>query len=931
MKKLLITLLFIIHFPLLQAAIVGSDMYYNTTATPGVYQIVLKLYRDCAGSTICNCNVSLSPSCAMAVNITGADKGSTCYGNSFGTQSLPVVTSVSGFDVVQDGICYKTNCTNCGTRTPGTLSGGVEVFTFVGQINLNSLPDSCCLVRISYGTCCQDTSHSTLLNPGSQKVYSEIIINRCLSNNNINVIGHYPVKLLCSGQDYRFRVKDNFANGGDSLSFNLAPTFTDTNTLAQYVSPYSAQLPFQYAGFPAQSPPANYPNGIKVDPVSGDVFFRPVGTFRANLPIEVNKWRYVNGSYKLAGMVRTNIEINSRVCANSVPEIKAYGYNYEKLQIGSEPNFKVVPGREMCIVISAKDGPLPEDTTYLSIQNYDTLGQNSVVITQYYIPALRSILGPKYDSLKFCWTPPVNTPLNKSYSFLVSALDKSCPLAARAYTLFKYETGHAQIKCNKIPVSCPGDSVKLYTDSLPGLSYQWLRNNIPVLGANKSYLHTMDSGRFVVLTTLSGQATDTSYEFFVSKFPAAKAGIYPQGQQYLCAGDTFYMIAPMGAGYTFQWLRNNLPIPGADKNTYNTHLGGTYKVIYYNGYGCFDTSTSLTVIKDSMAAVKLSYSGIQSLCAGESKWLKGIADTGIAKYWYKDQLMLNTNNQDSILVSQTGNYWYKAVNPHGCIRYSDTLNLTVNPKPVFGNILAPAGNIYPDTIYSYSVADLPGHTYFWTSFNGQLTGGQGTSKVYVKWFLNPSCSLRVKVTNMHNCDSVSQLTVQVKNRPPQIQNFSPDSGTLNTMVTIYGKYFNAINQVSFGDSVATSFVVQNDSVIIAYVGNGNSGNVGVLGTHGNSFLPYFRYYSSVGINEYYGNKSIKIYPNPVADILYIHASDKNAMPKHIKILDMYGQLHTEVQRNDWITEISTENLPSGAYMLSWQVGDKVYYSRFIKY
>ncbi len=81
---------------------------------------------------------------------------------------------------------------------------------------------------------------------------------------------------------------------------------------------------------------------------------------------------------------------------------------------------------------------------------------------------------------------------------------------------------------------------------------------------------------------------------------------------------------------------------------------------------------------------------------------------------------------------------------------------------------------------------------------------------------------------------------------PLIENAEPLIGFPGAEITIRGKYFatgsNAY-QVTFGGMLAQSFMVQNDSVITAKVGNGNSGYIRVAGFHGFDSFPGFTFFA----------------------------------------------------------------------------------------
>jgi len=373
---ILILMLFLFNPQKAQAThVVGSDVAYVCTGTPGVYQVTFKLYRDCQGVQLCaNCPTSLSPSCGISIDIRGsavpAGSGlptSPCAGVSFGTQNLTVVTAVSGFDVVQLCAIEKTICTNCGSRTPGTFTPGIEVYTFTGNINLSALPASCCLVSIGWNTCCRNNAITTLANPGSLNFYTEALINRCATPcNSSPTFTNDPVAVTCAGQDFTYNL-GAIDPDGDSLSYAFGQSLVGAGSAAPYVTPYSPIVPLPYLGAPIQSPPALPPTGINIDAVTGDIRFRPMGNFVANLIIEVRQWKMVGGVPTLMGVTRRDIQFYSKFCPNNNPPVLRT-FDNNGILTSPQPNFSysVCAGQQLCFIVSAWDNTASTDSTDMS-------------------------------------------------------------------------------------------------------------------------------------------------------------------------------------------------------------------------------------------------------------------------------------------------------------------------------------------------------------------------------------------------------------------------------------------------------------------------------------------------------------------------------------------------------------------------------------
>ena len=106
-------------------------------------------------------------------------------------------------------------------------------------------------------------------------------------------------------------------------------------------------------------------------------------------------------------------------------------------------------------------------------------------------------------------------------------------------------------------------------------------------------------------------------------------------------------------------------------------------------------------------------------------------------------------------------------------------------------------------------------------------------------------------------DSINILTTTTS-----ITAYYPDTATKGTIVTIKGRGFTGTTSVTFGDTLAASFVVVNDSTITAVVGNGAGGNISVTSANGTATLSGFIYISSlpIGLSSFSAianNKTIK--------------------------------------------------------------------------
>jgi hypothetical protein len=94
-----------------------------------------------------------------------------------------------------------------------------------------------------------------------------------------------------------------------------------------------------------------------------------------------------------------------------------------------------------------------------------------------------------------------------------------------------------------------------------------------------------------------------------------------------------------------------------------------------------------------------------------------------------------------------------------------------------------------------------------------------------------------------------------KDNEPMIVNVSPTEATPGTLVTVSGRHFDGVTAVSFGGTTAASFTIINADTILATVGTGSSGNVGVTNQYGTNNMPGFVFHGPPTITRFTPGKA----------------------------------------------------------------------------
>ena len=419
-------------------------MSYQCTEVKNVYKLTVKVYRDCSGENLCSgCSNAIPNGNTNGCTLQNAGFTTAIVGTQnefkgvvYGSFNLASVTTVlNGYDVLQSQICNdrKSICTNCNTRTAGTYSPGIEVYTFEGLVDLNIVPVACCNIALSISINGRNTSLTTIV---AENFYTECIINKCVSScNSSPAFTNDACAEVCAGVDYVYQIAA-IDPDGDSMSYKLVSSMKDRGVPVTYVLPYNENYPFPFFGAP--NPAVPYPAGLHLNPTNGEISFRPMGSFVANIGLEVTQWHLINGVITNVGVVNIDIQFQSIYCfSNRIPIILSYKDGIKQPNLA----FYAQAGKQFCIDIVASDyedqtisPPLLADTTDLKWNNPGSFNPvlASSSFTRNYILANRGIEGPKADSFKFCWTPPFSAIRKQPHSFTVIGTDRFCPNKAFA-------------------------------------------------------------------------------------------------------------------------------------------------------------------------------------------------------------------------------------------------------------------------------------------------------------------------------------------------------------------------------------------------------------------------------------------------------------------------------------------------------------------
>ncbi|MES2561054.1 MAG: hypothetical protein V4590_15025, partial [Bacteroidota bacterium] len=580
-KYVCLLMLFAVCYTAKADHVVGSDITYKCTSTPGVFEVTFVFYRACTGIPVCG--NTCGAACTRTLQIFGADP--SCASSNFGSFTL-TLQSVRDVGLNPDCPNAKSICTNMNCVTPGTYTPAIERYEFKGFANIgptSGIPASCCNVRFVFTECCRNAE----INTGAtwQNFYVDAVVNRCHSVapcNSSPELSNDPFAVMCGGENYVFNngaIDPDF----DSLSFAFAPALQAFNSSVTYLPPFAWDKPMPWSG----AANAEFPGGIRCDPLTGDISFTPGNAggqnFYGIMCIVVKQWKTIGGVPTLIGTTRRDIQmvVLANCPPNNPPRLVTNPPN------GTNPNapktsWEVCAGEQLCFTVTAKDTdfipPIISDTTYLSWNG--ALASLGATFQPTYLPANRKkpapLGGPREDQYQFCWTPDDSRVSNNPYYFTISAKDNRCPNPGRVTRAFSVKVlGRADLKINKGDSSC-GKFKPYYTNNKPAFPpnlTQWqisrypgdfsMSNNAYVFNnvATCPMLQFTDPGKYLVILTATNQGSsgimctrvfydtlkvDSMVKPFVHDTINCKGGTVP-----------ITAIAKYGkAPYTYKWYNN---------------------------------------------------------------------------------------------------------------------------------------------------------------------------------------------------------------------------------------------------------------------------------------------------------------------------------------------------------------------------------------
>lgn len=274
----------------------------------------------------------------------------------------------------------------------------------------------------------------------------------------------------------------------------------------------------------------------------------------------------------------------------------------------------------------------------------------------------------------------------------------------------------------------------------------------------------------------------TSY-ITVSSPPSASISV--TGSLSLCQGSTVLLTANTGSGFTYQWIRNGLDIPGANSVSYMTGTSGTYKVRVTKPNGCYKISATKTVTVSYVNATA-SANGSTTFCAGQDVLLSANTGTGLTWQWRKNGVDISGATGSTYSAGSSGTYKVIVTNSNGCSKISNSISVVSNTLPTASFTANGPLTFCTGGSVLFSAAPGNNYTYQWKKNGNNISGANA-----INYSATKAGTYKVVVTNTTSGCSKASATKTV---------------VINCKENVYGEFPSSISEITLYPNPANELV-----------------------------------------------------------------------------------------------------------------------------
>ncbi|MBC7949896.1 MAG: T9SS type A sorting domain-containing protein [Chitinophagaceae bacterium] len=222
-------------------------------------------------------------------------------------------------------------------------------------------------------------------------------------------------------------------------------------------------------------------------------------------------------------------------------------------------------------------------------------------------------------------------------------------------------------------VFCGGNNVLLNGNAGGSYTYQWYSNGIAIAGATGPTYSATNTGDYTLKISAGSTCEATSAPVSVIVKAAPASGLIATGLTSFCAGNSVALSSVTGTGYTYEWNRNGVLIPGASQPNYSAMESGIYTVVTAIG-PCSKTSSGIPVLVWANPVVTI----LPAVSTIQKFQTQTLTATGAPSYNWADQPAMVSSSTNSAVYKPltTTQYTLQGIDVNGC-KGTATATITV--------------------------------------------------------------------------------------------------------------------------------------------------------------------------------------------------------------------------------------------------------------
>jgi len=286
-----------------------------------------------------------------------------------------------------------------------------------------------------------------------------------------------------------------------------------------------------------------------------------------------------------------------------------------------------------------------------------------------------------------------------------------------------------------------------------GSGYQWYLNGNMINAANSQMLIINNSGIYSATTANGNCVSAQSNTVTINVTSINQPVINLSGSSNLCPGSSVILSSNTVYSY-YQWYLNNVPVNGANNQSYTAFSAGNYTLLAGVLGSCTLISNPVTISGVSVINPTISTSGTTTFCSGGSVLLTCNNNSYNTYQWLLNGNNISNATGQTYSATSTGIYTVNITNSAGCSAGSASgVTITVNSLPNIPTITV-IGSTNLCSGANLTLISSASGSYQW--YNNGITISSAITQSNV---VTTAGNYTVSVTNSYGCLATSQPVV----------------------------------------------------------------------------------------------------------------------------------------------------------------------------